>query len=131
MLTCEGLERNEGSRVSKRDRSLMEPSKGGVSKASSYIKTARINKCPLEFAVLIDTESDSVICRNHVAKTQLQTFMFQICLKCGENHYVKYCSIKERIEILPASIAYKVVTSLYEGAVLNFRIQGSSPISHC
>ncbi|GIX89556.1 CCHC-type domain-containing protein [Caerostris darwini] len=40
----------------------------GMSKVSSYIKTARINKCPLEFEALIDTGSDSVICRNSVAK---------------------------------------------------------------
>ncbi|GIY04026.1 hypothetical protein CDAR_397431 [Caerostris darwini] len=37
-------------------------------KVSSYIKTARINKCPLEFEALIDTGSDSAICRNSVAK---------------------------------------------------------------
>ncbi|GIY38200.1 retrovirus-related Pol polyprotein from transposon 412 [Caerostris darwini] len=46
----------------------MADSEGGMSKESSYIKIARINKCPLEFAALIDTGSDSVICRNSVAK---------------------------------------------------------------
>ncbi|GIY86740.1 uncharacterized protein CDAR_484781 [Caerostris darwini] len=46
----------------------MTDSEGGMSKVSSYIKTARINKCPLEFAALIDSGSDSVICRNSVAK---------------------------------------------------------------
>ncbi|GIY40317.1 hypothetical protein CDAR_401731 [Caerostris darwini] len=38
-----------------------------MSKASSYIKIVRINQCPLEFAALIDTGSDSVIYRNSVA----------------------------------------------------------------
>ncbi|GIY60926.1 CCHC-type domain-containing protein [Caerostris darwini] len=46
----------------------MTASEGGMSKASSCIKIARINKCPLEFEALIDTGSDSVICRNSVAK---------------------------------------------------------------
>ncbi|GIX81812.1 CCHC-type domain-containing protein [Caerostris darwini] len=64
----EGIERNEGNHVYKRDHSLMTDSEGGMSKASSYIKIARINKCPLEFTALIDTGSDSVICRNSVAK---------------------------------------------------------------
>ncbi|GIY26710.1 hypothetical protein CDAR_239551 [Caerostris darwini] len=64
----EGIERNEGSHASKRDHSVMTASEGGMSKVSSYLKTARINKCPLEFEALIDTGSDSVICRNSVAK---------------------------------------------------------------
>ncbi|GIY78144.1 CCHC-type domain-containing protein [Caerostris darwini] len=63
-----GIERNEGSHISKRDHSLMTDSEGGMSKEISYIKTARINKCPLEFVALIDTGSDSVICTNSVAK---------------------------------------------------------------
>ncbi|GIX79036.1 uncharacterized protein CDAR_231841 [Caerostris darwini] len=63
----EGIEHNEGSNVYKRDASLMTDSEGGMSKVSSYIKTARVNKCPLEFAALIDTGSDFVICRNSVS----------------------------------------------------------------
>ncbi|GIY71927.1 uncharacterized protein CDAR_164361 [Caerostris darwini] len=46
----------------------MTVNEGGMSKASSCIKIARINKRPLEFEALIDTGSDSVICRNSVAK---------------------------------------------------------------
>ncbi|GIY40541.1 CCHC-type domain-containing protein [Caerostris darwini] len=46
----------------------MTASEGGLSKELSYIKIARINKCPLEFAALIDTGIDSVIYRNSVAK---------------------------------------------------------------
>ncbi|GIY43739.1 reverse transcriptase [Caerostris darwini] len=46
----------------------MTVNEGGMSKASSCIKIVRINKCPLEFEALIDTGSDSVICRNSVAK---------------------------------------------------------------
>ncbi|GIY24312.1 CCHC-type domain-containing protein [Caerostris darwini] len=64
----EGIERNESSHIYKRDHSLMTVNEGGMSKASSCIKIARINKCPLEFEALIDTGSDSVICRNSVAK---------------------------------------------------------------
>ncbi|GIY28215.1 CCHC-type domain-containing protein [Caerostris darwini] len=63
-----GIERSEGSHVYKRDHNLMTASEGGLSKESSCIKIVRINKCPLEFAALIDTGSDSVICRNSVAK---------------------------------------------------------------
>ncbi|GIX93067.1 hypothetical protein CDAR_171001 [Caerostris darwini] len=59
-------ERNEGSHVTKTDHSLMTAIEGGMSKASPYIKIAWINK--LQFAALIDTGSDSVICRNSVAK---------------------------------------------------------------
>ncbi|GIY20589.1 hypothetical protein CDAR_580791 [Caerostris darwini] len=57
----EGIERNEGSRVYRRDHSLMTANESGRTLVSSYIKTARINKCPLEFEALIDTGSDSVI----------------------------------------------------------------------
>ncbi|GIY55535.1 hypothetical protein CDAR_538541 [Caerostris darwini] len=64
----EGIERNESSHIYKRDHSLMTVNEGGMSKASSCIKIARINKCPLEFEALIDTGSDSVICRNSIAK---------------------------------------------------------------
>ncbi|GIY46772.1 reverse transcriptase [Caerostris darwini] len=66
--TREGIERNESSHIYKRDHSLMTDIEGGMSEASSCIKIARINKCPLEFEALIDTGSDSVICRNSVAK---------------------------------------------------------------
>ncbi|GIY20217.1 hypothetical protein CDAR_435011 [Caerostris darwini] len=65
----EGIERNESSHIYKRDHSLMTVNEGGMSKASSCIKIARVNKCPLEFEALIDTGSDSVICRNSVAKS--------------------------------------------------------------
>ncbi|GIY59028.1 hypothetical protein CDAR_275421 [Caerostris darwini] len=63
-----GIERNESSHIYKRDHNLMTVNEGGRSKASSCIKIARINKCPLKFEALIDTGSDSFICKNSVAK---------------------------------------------------------------
>ncbi|GIY22172.1 cytochrome b5 domain-containing protein 1 [Caerostris darwini] len=59
----EGIKRSEESHVSKRDHSLTTTSEDGLSKESSYIKIVRINKA------LIDTGSDSVICRDSVVKS--------------------------------------------------------------